>query len=234
MRNKQSGFFVVISTIVSIIILPYFVNFIITIQTPWGFITNNDKDAWIGFYGAIIGGAITLIGVWWTINDQNKRRTEEKEELANEYMPIPKGIIINLKDNKNENIPYFNISRNSYDLKFGISIENHGRGELKNGVLKGCCVASECENGIFPKVKLKDSFIASNNTGMIEVIIQDIPRKCLYIEIYIELSYFGLYSKEQNCLFKIISIVSETNRGLSLDMDINTLYETKLSGHMGE
>lgn len=50
-----------------------------------GFITIENKDAWIGFFGAIIGGAITLLGVAWTIIDQNNKR---REDAMDDVKPI--------------------------------------------------------------------------------------------------------------------------------------------------
>lgn len=55
-------------------ISPWFTYFLVTIPTPCGlgFITTENQDTWIGFFGAIIGGGATLIGVWWTIFQQKK------------------------------------------------------------------------------------------------------------------------------------------------------------------
>lgn len=43
----------------------------------FGYINAANSNAWINFYGSIIGGTITLIGVAWTIIDQNKKRESD-------------------------------------------------------------------------------------------------------------------------------------------------------------
>ena len=51
----------------------------------FGYVNSENADTWIGFYGAIIGGAITLIGVAWTIIDQNKKR---EDDIKDSVKPI--------------------------------------------------------------------------------------------------------------------------------------------------
>lgn len=48
----------------------------------FGYVNSENADAWIGFYGAIIGGAITLVGVAWTIIDQNKKRVDDMKDAV--------------------------------------------------------------------------------------------------------------------------------------------------------
>ena len=56
---------------------------------------NYINDAQLGYAGAILGGSMTLIGVWWTIDSQEKKRLED---LAIQYMPILK-IDANVENN---------------------------------------------------------------------------------------------------------------------------------------
>lgn len=74
------------------------------------------QDGWLSLFGALGGGVMTLFGVWWTIQDQDKKR---KEELYLQYRPllIPEITIANF---------------NKYDLTFNLSIKNHGRAEACN------------------------------------------------------------------------------------------------------
>lgn len=44
-----------------------------------GIIKKGDAGSWMGFYGSIIGGVMTLIGVRWTIRDQNEKRKEDMQ-----------------------------------------------------------------------------------------------------------------------------------------------------------
>ena len=46
--------------------------------------TVGTSDGWLGYYGGVIGGLMTLIGVWWTITDQSHKR---KEDNRRNYLP---------------------------------------------------------------------------------------------------------------------------------------------------
>lgn len=61
------------------ILIPPFINLMINTKAIvfsdfFGYVNATNSNAWISFYGSIIGGAITLIGVAWTIIDQNEKR----------------------------------------------------------------------------------------------------------------------------------------------------------------
>lgn len=71
----------------------------ILIYSPYAPLGRIPKDIGlqlIGYGGSILGGFLTLYGVWWTINEQNrirnedqtKRDEERREELINQYKPI--------------------------------------------------------------------------------------------------------------------------------------------------
>ena len=104
MRYKYKVLFIIVA---SSLIVPPLLNLIISIPSPFGFISLNEKSTWINFYGAIIGGSLTLVGVWWTISytemmrqkDQKEREKEKKQEyikrnkeiksnLSAQYKPI--------------------------------------------------------------------------------------------------------------------------------------------------
>lgn len=79
MRYKYILLFIIV---VSISIVPPFLNLVISIPSPFGFIPLNEKSTWINFYGTIIGGALTLLGVWMTISytEKTRQKGEEKRE----------------------------------------------------------------------------------------------------------------------------------------------------------
>lgn len=64
--------------------LPLLIHLIVTLNWGIGFITPDNQDAWIGFYGAIIGGGATLGAVWWSIIEQRKQLKEQKIEFENQ------------------------------------------------------------------------------------------------------------------------------------------------------
>ena len=218
---------ILLVTIIISILLPI----IILWDCPFvpGIIPENIGNAIFSLSGAIISGLLAIYGGWWVMNEQKKaHEKEEKEKLSNEYKPIPFGNTVSLKSNKNEDIPMITLNNDSYNLIFGISIENQGRGELQNGHIIGHLVRCEGDNAIIPEVILRDGFIATGKTGLIEVHALNIPLDCSYIEFFIQFNYFGLYSTEQNCLFKVISEITRNKRKLEFDMDIVTYYDTKL------
>ena len=83
-------------------IIPLFINFLVNTTNPFGigFINQENKETWINFFGSIIGGGLTLFGVWWTINNQEKQR---KKDLAIQYKPLFELNNIKLKnDSRND------------------------------------------------------------------------------------------------------------------------------------
>lgn len=87
-RNKY--FFIIIVFILFWFFGPPFISLMIKTKPILfadflGYVNSENADTWIGFYGDIIGGAITLLGVAWTIIDQNKKR---EEDLKDAFKPI--------------------------------------------------------------------------------------------------------------------------------------------------
>lgn len=74
---------------------------------------------------SIVGGGLTLIGVWWTINDQNNKR---KEDIALMYRPI-----LLFSDSETTTAKGFIYYENGllYD-NFYFTLKNLGRGEATN------------------------------------------------------------------------------------------------------
>lgn len=84
-RHKQK--LLILIAITLFMTTPPFVNLLVTTEAfifPdfFGFVTLENKDSWINFFGAIIGGGITLLGVAWTIIDQNKKRQEDAKDTV--------------------------------------------------------------------------------------------------------------------------------------------------------
>lgn len=122
MKNKKSLF---LSFLILFFVIPHFVNFIVLTPSPIGFITVDKQETWINFYGSILGGILTLLGVGWTIkytnsireDDQRKHEEELKQEYEKRDMEIKKNLSVQYK-------PILNISFNSDfvdDTPFGVS-----------------------------------------------------------------------------------------------------------------
>lgn len=154
--NKKQFVKICVFVILFIFLIPLIVNFIVETPNPFGlgFINDSNKDTWISFFGSIIGGSITLIGVIWTINYEKKAREEDfktqeerrqedfnnqevqrKKDLAIQYKPI----IDIIRDTSHDN--YFNeyyVHEELNELYLPITITNLGRGEALNIIIKNC------------------------------------------------------------------------------------------------
>lgn len=140
----------------------------------------------IGYCGSILGGALTLIGVIWTINYEKKTREKDIiaqenqriDNLAIQYRPILK---VNIHDIKNNNdcykITYINCGRGE-----AINIRLHTLRDTKNYVMLTPAVVDMVPSNESNTVSL--SFTSSffkNNVS--------------YLDFDIEISYKDLYEK---------------------------------------
>lgn len=89
LKKVSTGYWIFCCIIFTVTLLPPFIQWMITSKplaflSILGFINDANREAWIGYYGAIIGGALTLGGVWWTLTEQEKERNEK---MRVEYKP---------------------------------------------------------------------------------------------------------------------------------------------------
>lgn len=124
-----------ILSVLKIFIIIFFIVFIITITTYslvmiFGY-DSKDSSQWISFIGSIIGGALTLIGVYYTVKVEknrwkieNKKRDEESLE-NNKILYKP---IFSLKEIKIKSKIDYDID-NKFQIHFVLKIYNVGRGE---------------------------------------------------------------------------------------------------------
>ena len=117
LKEKKSILWIIIFTLLLLFIGAPLFNAIATNKWSLHFINENNYDAWIGYYGSVLGGALTLGGVWWTIKEQDNQRKEDKRI---EYKPI-----IQIKNHYKDAIINNNILTVYYE------ITNIGRGEAK-------------------------------------------------------------------------------------------------------
>lgn len=108
-NRKMLIVFLVIAIVFPIIIL---------CPSPIGIIPYETGLTIVGYGGSILGGFLTLYGVWWTIEDNNKQK---KEELKLQYRPI-----IQIKSYHEKN--FLNKRKHLVHLLFKIT--NIGRGEI--------------------------------------------------------------------------------------------------------
>lgn len=81
--EKLKKWHIAFLVIMLFIIAPVALYWLVCTPNPWGwgFIKPEDTGAWLGFYGAVLGGAITLVGVVITLNKQEKTRLQEVKPI---------------------------------------------------------------------------------------------------------------------------------------------------------
>lgn len=139
------GFIVIF--ILMLMISSFAINWLVNTPNPFGlgFIDESNKDTWINFFGAIIGGIATLAGVWLTIKDNNKKSAEQKQDLINQQN------LLNQQRQEDLIIQYSPIV--NLELYEGLAISNNSFYEI---ILKG---AKEDQNYIRVTFKIKNANI---------------------------------------------------------------------------
>lgn len=108
---------------------------VILVESPVGIISRAMGETIIGYGGAILGGFLTLYGVWWTI-EVNKEK--EREDKALQYRPVLQYDICETTHKHQQNgeinflfaSKYFDNTNPEY-LPYMIKLENVGRGEIE-------------------------------------------------------------------------------------------------------
>ena len=90
----------------------------ILFPSPVGIIPYEIGLTIVGYGGSILGGFLTLYGVWWTIEDNNKQRKEDKKI---EYLPI-----LRIEQDEKES------ELKNHILTLAFSLLNFGRGEAQD------------------------------------------------------------------------------------------------------
>lgn len=124
-----------------VIVLIVTVLFPIVILTPsrYGTISYDTGLTIVGYGGSILGGFLTLYGVWWTIKNQEEQK---RKDLAIQYMPLITCNEYEITTNNIENNILNAISTSVYstfkeeildsnlkEIKIILKLTNHGRGE---------------------------------------------------------------------------------------------------------
>lgn len=161
--NKKPLIFLLIF----IVIFP----FIILYPSPYGVIPRDIGIALVGYGGAIIGGFLTLYGVWWTIEDNAQSR---RKELELQYCPILSAEIVPQSENiyqlASELIvlydhPYFDDADLGY-TKHLIKLCNVGRGEIQKSSirLESCSILAVNPEWFKQELKVEHSYILGDGS----------------------------------------------------------------------
>ena len=222
-------------TIVTIVVIL----FPIIILTPsrYGTIPYDTGIAIVGYGGSILGGFLTLYGVWWTIKDQENTR---KKDLAIQYMPLitcdeykveTTNIVSNVMDAISSSVfSTFKgeiLNKNLKEVKIILKLTNHGRGEAIVTDLESALVVCPAEDDNFINeihdnpLNYNDIIIAVSQSKNVNLILsfdktKPIPKKMIF-SIY--LTYFSHFDNNEINL----------NTSLRIKIDKNTfLHEDKI------
>lgn len=133
--NENKKLFLIILSIS--IIIPI----IILTPSPIGIIEYETGLTLIGYCGSILGGFLTLYGVWWTIKDSDKKALEQKQnfinqqklldaqrryDIAMQYRPILHCQVKNyvVMENNSILVVYFNLKNTGRAEALNIHIES--------------------------------------------------------------------------------------------------------------
>ena len=149
--ERYKSFFLVVFVVIIFILTPPLTNLVINtdafvFSSFFGFINDSNRDAWIGFFGAIIGGALTLIGVAWTIVDQNIKRHEDAMDAVKPILVANDCTYEKIKEINGDNdsrvfeciLEYKNVGKgilfNPRVLNIGYKVDNKDIGKLKTSL----------------------------------------------------------------------------------------------------
>lgn len=194
---------------------------IILVKTPIGVIPSDTGELIVSYGGAILGGFLTLYGVWWTI-ETNKEK--EREDRALQYRPMFQYDICQTEHKHQQNgeinfsfaCEYFNNTDLKY-LPYMIKLENIGRGEIEKIDFKICKKKLiSASFGEFDKNKFLEmtsflgneyiNFIPVNGTVYIQLGVPEIKKEYIsefrssfwiLLETTLDMNYKGLFSEKR-------------------------------------
>ena len=137
----------------------------------FGFVTSENESSWIGFLGALIGGGITLIGVAWTIIDQNKKRSEDMKDMSLPIIVSTKCDYEKIKNIKND-------TSGTKVIECILPIKNAGKGILYNPTLYNivCKIDDVLIESVNPSIPVL-SYLDINDSSQYDIMILLKPEK---------------------------------------------------------
>lgn len=138
-----------------LIISPFSLYYLFITPSDYGIIKPEDTGDWLGFYGAVLGGFLTLLGVWLTISyqkeqDNLQRAIEFKPILELTDVEVPQEIIASREVSLGipvtypigeEEPAYASYRENMFS--FVLLFTNNGRGETSNAKIESFVVDYE-------------------------------------------------------------------------------------------
>lgn len=203
---------------------------IILVASNKKLLSYNTAIAIIGYGGSILGGFLTLYGVWWTIKDHETKR---REDLSIQYMPLMVCEEFNTTMNNIENNILDAISTSLYstfkegipknylkEIKIVLKIGNFGRGEAIVTNIKTALAVYPSEDDNFINeshdnpLNQNNIIIAPSQSKNINLIFsfdtrKPIPKKMIFA---INLTYFSHFDNNEITMNSSLSIKIDKNR----------------------
>lgn len=209
--KKNSIIKMLLVSIIVLFTIPLIVNYIIKTPSKFGFINEVNISAWISFYGSVVGGLLTLVGVVYTINKQDEFNKLDKiaqddlneKNAIMEYFPNFNFSYSNeISDSKS--FTELCTSRDVCDDFAGvIIIKNVGSNNAKN--LRIQCI-NKNENYKSELISLNNGYVVRNEEYYIKIFLKSLSNLS---PIPIDLN---IYFEDSICHEYKICIVCETMR----------------------
>lgn len=216
---------IVVLGLIVLFVSPFLIDFILSHSNIFCFVKQDNSSAWIGYFGSIIGGLLTIFGVIITINSQAEFNRKDQEaqndlnekNLRSEYFP---NLIIEKVDENEIYCASASIcidSTNNNDVLGLLRIKNIGDNLAKNLQVQ-CIVDEQHDTGI---TYICTGYIAKNDEYYLGIYGDSKMELSNPIQISLYFTYEDsiehIYQIKVNC--QLISTISNKSEELTFFLD---------------
>ena len=216
---------VVVLGLIVLFVSPFLINFILSHSNIFCFVKEYNSSAWIGYFGSIIGGLLTIFGVIITINaqaefnrkDQEAQNDLNEKNLRSEY--FPNLIIEKIDENEfhDRTVGICIDSTNNNDILAFLRIKNIGDNLAKNLQVQ-CIVDNQDDKGT---VYICTGYIVKNDEYYLSIYGDSKMELSNPIQISLYFTYEDsiehIYQIKVNC--QLISTTSHKSEKLTFFLD---------------
>lgn len=223
---KQSSLIkIVVLGLFVLFVSPFLVDLILSNSSVFYFVKEDNFSAWIGYFGSIIGGLLTIIGVIITINSQAELNRKDQEaqndlnekNLRKEYFP---NLIIEKIDENEFHERTVGIcidNTNNNDILALLRIKNIGDNLVKNLQVQ-CIVDNQDDKGT---VYICTGYIVKNDEYYLSIYGDSQAKLSNPIQITLYFTYEDsiehIYQVKVNC--RLISTTSSNSERITFFLD---------------
>ena len=216
---------VVFLGLIVLFVSPFLIDFILSHSNIFCFFKEYNSSAWIGYFGSIIGGLLTIFGVIITINSQAEFNRKDQEaqndlnekNLRSEY--FPNLIIEKIDENEfhDRTVGICIDSTNNNDILAFLRIKNIGDNLAKNLQVQ-CIVGNQDDKGT---VYICTGYIVKNDEYYLSIYGDSKMELSNPIQISLYFTYEDsiehIYQIKVNC--QLISTTSHKSEKLTFFLD---------------